>query len=118
MTAFEKSKFNFDGMYLEYEGRFIARFKYVRSNVSGFRSFLIKNFTVEEYFERRARGEAPLDILKSKGYVSAHIRKWLIEAGLPPTPEGRAEFSRRQQEARRSVVPAEADPGVAKAVAE
>ena len=70
MTIFEKSKFNFDGMYLEYEGRFIARFKYMRSNVPGFRSFLIKNFTVEEYFQRRAREEAPLDILKSKGYVS------------------------------------------------
>ena len=118
MTAFEKSKFNFDGMYLEYEGRFIARFKYVRSNVPGFRSFLIKNFTVEEYFERRTRQEAPLDILQSKGYVSAHIRKWLIKAGLPRTPEGQAEFSRRQQEARRPAVPAEADPGVAKAVAE
>jgi hypothetical protein len=31
--------------------------------------------------------------------VSAHIRKWLIEAGLPPTPEGKAEFVRRQVEA-------------------
>lgn len=100
MTAFEKHKFKFDGMYLEYEGRFIARFKYMRSNASGFKSFLIKNFTVEEYFERRAREEAPLDILKSKGYVSPHIRKWLREAGLPPTPEGQAEFSRRQREAR------------------
>jgi hypothetical protein len=99
MTAFDKTKFNFDGMYLEYEGRFVARFKYVRSNVSGFRAFLIKNFTVEEYFERRAQEEAPLHILESKGYVSAHIRKWLIEAGLPPTPEGKAEFSRRQREA-------------------
>jgi hypothetical protein len=78
VTAFEKSKFNFDDMYLEYEGHFVARFKYVRSNVFGFRSFLIKNFKVEEYFERRAREEAPLHILQSKGYVSAHIRKWLI----------------------------------------
>jgi hypothetical protein len=100
MTAFEKSKFNFDGMYLEYDGRFVARFKYVRSNASGFRSFLIKNFTVEEYFERHAREEAPLHILKSKGYVQAHVRKWLIKAGLPPTPEGEAEFMRRQREAR------------------
>jgi hypothetical protein len=73
-----------------------------RSNVSGFRSFLIKNFTVKEYFERRARDEAPFDILKSKGYVLGHIRKWLIEAGLPPSPEGQAEFSRRQEEARRA----------------
>lgn len=102
MTAFEKAKFNFEGMYLEYEGRVVARFKYMKSNVSGFRSFLIKNFTVEEYFERCARQETPLDILKSKGYVSAHIRKWLIEAGLPPTPEGHAVFSGRHEEARQS----------------
>jgi hypothetical protein len=40
-----------------YEGRFIARFIYMRSNVSAFRAFLIKNFTVKEYFERRAREE-------------------------------------------------------------
>jgi hypothetical protein len=52
---------------------------YVRSNVSGFRAFAIKNFRVEDYFERRAREEAPLDIIKSKGCASAHIRKWLIE---------------------------------------
>lgn len=89
-------------MYLEYEGQFIARFKYKPSNVAGFRSFLIKNFTVEEYFARRAQEEAPLHILESKGYVSAHIRKWLVEAGLPPTPEGKAEFSRRQLEAYRA----------------
>jgi len=63
VTPFDKSKFTFDGMFLEYEGKFIARFKYVRSNVSAFRTFLIKNFTVEEFFERRAREEAPLDIL-------------------------------------------------------
>ncbi|MCA1386125.1 MULTISPECIES: hypothetical protein [unclassified Bradyrhizobium] len=95
MTAFDKSKFTWDGMYLEYEGRFVARFKYVRSNAAGFRRFLIKNFTVEEYFARRDRDEQ--HILESKGYVPGHIRKWLIEAGLPPTPEGRAEFSRRQR---------------------
>jgi hypothetical protein len=45
MTPFDKSKLTFDGMLLEYEGRFVARFKYARSNVSSFRAFLIKRST-------------------------------------------------------------------------
>ncbi|WP_213740415.1 hypothetical protein [Bradyrhizobium sp. dw_411] len=94
MTSFDKSKFTFYGGYLEYEKRFVARFKYARANAAGFRAFLIKNFEVEEYFARHQAGEAPLHILESKGYVLGHIRKWLIEAGLPPTPEGWREFSR------------------------
>lgn len=96
MTTFDRSKFTFYGGYLEYEGRFVARFKYDPSNASGFRTFLIKNFGVEEYFARYQAGEAPLHILESKRYVLGHIRKWLIEAGLPPTREGKAELSRRE----------------------
>jgi hypothetical protein len=52
MTAFDKSKFTFWGGYLEYDGRFVARFKYKPSNATGFRTFLIKSFSVEEYFAR------------------------------------------------------------------
>lgn len=101
MTAFDKSKFTFHGGYLEYEGRFVARFKYDRANAAGFRAFLVVNFSVEEFFGRHQAGEAPLRILESKGYVLGHIRKWLVAAGLPPTPEGKAELIRRQNAIRR-----------------
>jgi hypothetical protein len=100
MTAFEKSKFEYGGGYLSYEGQFVARFKYKPSNRAGFVSFLMKNFTVEEFFGRRADDKSPMSILQSKGYVSAHVKKWLIEAGLPPTLAGQEEFMRRQAAAR------------------
>jgi hypothetical protein len=94
MTSFLKSEFHYHGGYLTYQGKFVARFKYVPQNVGGFRSFLIKNFTAEEYFDRYDAGEAPQHILESKGYLSSHIKGWLAQAGLPKTREGYEEFKR------------------------
>lgn len=71
MTKFDKSKFNYHGGYLTYDGKFVARFKYRGGAKMGpFKSFLIKNFTVEEYFAiyNEGRGPAPLQILEAKGF--------------------------------------------------
>lgn len=94
---FERAKFE-KGMYLNYqrtEGErsvFIARFKYRRSDQAGFISFLIKNFTVEEYFERMENGESPLNILESKGYLGASVKRDLKNVGFEPTLEGRTSY--------------------------
>lgn len=86
MTKFDKTKFT-SGEYVSYEGRFVARFK--RGHRASFLSFLVKNFTVEEYFQKlEGQKIAPIAILMSKGYLLPHIKKWLKEAGLPVTPAG------------------------------
>lgn len=89
MTKFEKSQFNYHGGYLTYgpDRKFVARFKHVAGNRAGFTKFLIKHFTVEEYFAAREANvndgsNAPACILEAKGYVSAHILKWLKEGKL------------------------------------
>lgn len=84
MTAFKKEFFHFDGMYLTYgehkwggpngepRAQFVARFKYRAAHLKGraqFVAFLMKNFTVEEYFAAYAASDAPLNILEKKGYV-------------------------------------------------
>jgi len=107
MTKFVKENFRKDGMYLtylldesnphynpqdKYRGKFVSRFKYQRSAAGTFQTFLIKNFTVEEYFDRMAGGEAPLTILESKGYILPHIKKWLKEGNYPVTRAGYEQF--------------------------
>lgn len=82
MTKFEKSNFDYHGGYLTYQGKFVARFKHVPSNRADFVSFLIKNFSVEEYFAARDRGNAPGTILANKGHIPKHIRKWLADGTL------------------------------------
>lgn len=62
-------------------GKFIGRFK--RGGRAHFISFLVKNFEVEEYFDALATFKAPLPALQSKGYLQAHVQKWMREAGLP-----------------------------------
>ena len=90
MTAFQKNLFNNDHGWVTYgpDRKFVARFKYAPRPVGTFINFLIKNFSMEEYFGRLDKGESPLPILESKGYVMPHIKKWLKEAGLPPTQAG------------------------------
>jgi hypothetical protein len=67
---FDKTKFSYSGKYLTYEGKFVARFKYAGMLMAPFKRFLIKNFTVEEYFARLANlRETPMGILESKGYT-------------------------------------------------
>jgi len=51
-------------------GDFIARFKHTTKIRGRFITFLIKNFTVDEYLDRLAHGETPMAILKSKGFVA------------------------------------------------
>lgn len=87
---FDKNLFNFDGMYLTYgpERRFVARFKYRMGGKASHQSFMIKHFTVEEYFQRMDAGESPLAILQSKGYILPHIKKWMKRDGYPVTKEG------------------------------
>jgi len=111
MTQFQKEKFSKSNMYLsyildennqyyksieQYTGKFVARFKHQRSALGSFQTFLIKNFTVEEYFGRITAGEAPLTILQSKGYILPHIKKWLKEGGYPVTQAGYAQFMKVQ----------------------
>jgi hypothetical protein len=86
MSRFIKDRFNFDGMYLKYDGTFVARFKRA-SDKTSFVSFLSKNFSVEEYFTALSTSH-PLPVLESKGYILPHIRKWLREAGLPVDRDG------------------------------
>jgi len=103
MSKFVKEDFNYSGGYLTYIGdqgqfneyyqepchptrlgmrkdAFVARFKYGGGSAH-FKAFLIKNFTVEEYFgltSRKAIGGqdlAPLTALETKGYLSPNARK-------------------------------------------
>ena len=92
MSKFDKTQFNFDGMYFTYgiDRKFVARFK--TSGMAHFRSFLIKNFTVEEYFSLADTGMAPLTILETKGYISQNVAKALSYYGYPATPEGREQY--------------------------
>lgn len=97
MTKFDKDQFNYFGGYLTYgqypeRPKFIARFKYSSRDKAGFMSFLIKNFTVEEYLGRLEAGETPVGILESKGYVSATVKKILKEAGFEPTIVGKRQY--------------------------
>lgn len=106
MTAFTKTNLKFDGMYLMYgtpdglNSTFVARFK--RGQSATFITFLIKNFTVEEYFDRLNKQEAPLTIAESKGYLLPHIKKWLKQYGYPVTVEGFHKFAADQGTARRA----------------
>jgi hypothetical protein len=88
MTQFVKEQFAIDREYVHYNGKFVARFKHMPGSKKSFVAFLIKNFSVEEYFAAMTSGLAPLQIVNDKGYIQPHIKKWLKEAGLPLTREG------------------------------
>jgi hypothetical protein len=85
MTKFIKSEFS-GSEYITYGGKFVARFK--RGGKATFMTFLVKNFTVEEYFGRLEAGEAPLKILESKGYLLPNIKKLLKEVGYQVSVDG------------------------------
>ena len=92
MTKFSKDRFS-GTEYVNYftpEGtnKFIARFKYAKGSKASFLTFLTKNFTVEEYFGRLEKGESPLTILQSKGFIQPHIKKMLKAQGYPVTNAG------------------------------
>lgn len=97
MNKFIKDQFSYNGGFLMYgqypdRPRFVARFKYRGGDKAGFLSFLIKNFSPEEYFARLDANETPVAILESKGYVSATVKKILKQAGFAPTIEGKRRF--------------------------
>ena len=94
MSKFVKSEFRWDGMNLTYgeDHRFVARFKTARSERAGFTSFLIKNFSTEEYFRRLEAGESPVEILRDRGYVSATVKRLLKSMGFAATPDGFAAY--------------------------
>ncbi len=86
MTKFENKRFTYDGMYLHYDGKFVARFKY--GGMVAFKKFLRENFTVEEYFDLLDSGMTPMGVLETKGYVSPNAAKILKRRGYPATQEG------------------------------
>jgi hypothetical protein len=93
MTKFIKGNF-YGTEYVDYTNpvdgttKFIARFKYAKGSKASFLTFLTKNFTVEEYFGRLEKGESPLPILQSKGFIQPHIKKMLKAQGYPVTQAG------------------------------
>ena len=93
MSKFIKSEFT-TGEYATYGGRFVARFK--RGGRGDFLNFLVKNFTVEEYFSELDQGVAPLTILESRGYINPNVRKALIACGFAPTVEGKRQYLAQQ----------------------
>lgn len=89
MSKFVKENFSYSGGYLSYDSKFVARFKYQAGDRASFQSFLIKNFTPEEYFTRLENRESPLEILESKGFISSTVKRLLKMAGYPATLEGK-----------------------------
>jgi len=92
---FKRENFYYSGGYLTYDNKFVARFKYSASDKASFTTFLIKNFTVEEYFNK-LENESPLIILKSKGYISNSIKRMLKANGYPVTLEGEKQHMKDQ----------------------
>jgi len=97
MTAFIKTEFS-GSECVNYGGKFVARFK--RGGKASFLTFLVKNFTVEEYFGRLDAGESPLKILESKGYLLPHIKKLLKEIGYEVSVVGLQQYIEDQLERR------------------
>jgi hypothetical protein len=90
MTQFSKENLNDSNGWLSYgpERKFVANFTKRGGGKATFITFLIKNFTVEEYFAMLDAGKAPITIVETKGYLLPHIKKWLKRDGYPVTKEG------------------------------
>ena len=97
MTKFTKENLSTVGGYVQYhphadsyyeDRKFVARFKHARDGVASFKAFLIKNFTVEEYFAQLDAGKAPLMIVQEKGYILPHIKAWLKRDGYKVSTAG------------------------------
>jgi hypothetical protein len=115
MTKFVREQFSYHGGYLSYgaDRKFVARFKYAQTSSKGsWITFMVKNFTVEEYFSRLDERETPLAIMESKGYLLSHVKKILKAKGYPLTPEGMTQMIKDQIAARQlevvDIVPAQA----------
>ena len=65
MTKFVKANFTQSGEYVNYEGKFVARFKHRGPFTKAkFLKELMANHTVEGYFAEMDAGKAPLAILR------------------------------------------------------
>jgi hypothetical protein len=101
MTAFIKTEFS-GSECVSYGGKFVARFK--RGGKASFLKFLVKNFSVEEYFGRLDAGESPLKILEAKGYLLPHIKKLLKEIGYEVSVTGFHQYTEDQLERRYATI--------------
>ena len=96
---FNKDQFVISGGYGEYwvsyDNQFVGRFKHgaPKASANHFIKFLIKNFTVEEFFAKMAKPDsAPVRILEEKGYLSYNIVKLLKKHGYAQTREAFEQF--------------------------
>ena len=101
MTGFIKTEFS-GSECVNYDGKFVARFK--RGGKASFLTFLIKNFTVEEYFGRLDAGESPLKILEAKGYLLPHIKKLLKGTGYEVSVAGFNQYIEDQIDRRNAKI--------------
>ena len=115
MTTFKRDDFEYSGGYLMFHGdagkyqeyygdgenvhptrrnkpkaMFVARFKYSSRDKARFLTFLIKNFTVEEFFNAVNTPNpcnpwnnpfSPAPVLEAKGYISATVRSGMKAKG-------------------------------------
>jgi len=101
MTAFIKTEFS-GSECVNYGGKFVARFK--RGGKASFLTFLVKNFSVEEYFGRLDAGESPLKILEAKGYLLPHIKKLLKGSGYEVSVAGFKQYIEDQIDRRNAKI--------------
>jgi hypothetical protein len=90
MTKFSNENLIDSNGWLSYgpERKFVANFSKRGGGKATFIKFLIKNFTVEEYFEMYNSGMAPLRIVQTKGYLLPHIKTWLKRDGYEVSKAG------------------------------
>ncbi len=77
-------------------GKFVSRLKYgAKSSAGALKTFLIRNFTVEELFEGMEKTDpktgqkmGTLAQAEAKGFVLVHLRKWLADGGYEVSQAG------------------------------
>lgn len=84
-------------------GKFVSRLKYgAKSSAGALKTFLIRNFTVEELFagmEQKDEHGHPIGTLRqaeAKGFVLVHLRKWLAEGGYEVSQAGYKQYIKDQ----------------------
>lgn len=100
MTKFDITKFDMghgSERWVMYDRKFVARFKYRGAAAArDFVKFLVKNFTVEEYFgllETKNPNSlvnnnySPAEILESKGHINYNIRMQMKARGIATKAE-------------------------------
>jgi hypothetical protein len=100
MANFVKNRFQ-GSIYVQYQGRFVARFK-VKRDRAHFINFLCSNFTTEEYFGMLDQGYTPVGALETKGYVSTTVKRILRDHGYPETLAGRDQYLTDQRSLRKA----------------